>query len=213
MGAIASSQNAFKGISPEFRPSRLRFLWLTLALFLIMGCQRGNRNDIDFEAVGLTGVHDMGRSFSISDFYVDGYGGSNVGWEGGGGSNVCCVMLPKAWRPGLTIDLRWAVADWSNENSEETKRGIYTSITFKKFRAQVPVEKYQTPERLFVHFFAGGKARAMTGGVFSERLRDDPAAVALSTEGKPIDVLFSQAELDKMEHKRQAWIKKFGDWR
>lgn len=190
-----------------------RLILILLALMIVSACSRAIDHDGDFEAVGVTGVHHLGSSYTISRFYVDGYNGGNVGPEGGGGSNTCCVLLPKIWRPGLTVELRWSVADWSQQNSQETSKGIYKSLKYSRFKAQVPVEEYQWPEQLRIHFFAGGRARVITGGVLSERLRDDPNAAVFSTAGKPISSLFTQAELEQLERQRQASLKKYGDWR
>jgi hypothetical protein len=85
----------------------------------------------------------MGDNFEISAFYVDGYNGGNVSRTGGGGSNVCCVMLPGKWRRELVVELRWSVSDLSKENEKE-----------KVYKALVPVEKYDdAPGQLYAHFF------------------------------------------------------------
>ena len=110
----------------------------------LIGCggimPRENNNE--FVGVTVTGIHHIGPDFSIADFYVDGYSGSNVGREGGGGRYVCCVMLPSKWRPGLSVDVRWSVANWSKEVMAETDVGNYKSITFQRYKARcrVPID-------------------------------------------------------------------------
>jgi hypothetical protein len=92
-------------------------LWLT-------GCNgismRGN--NYNYIGVSITCVHHIGPDFNITDFYVDGYSGSNVGRGGGGGRYVCCAMLPSKWRPDLSVEVRWSIANWSKEITEETKK-------------------------------------------------------------------------------------------
>jgi hypothetical protein len=93
-----------------------RSLIATAVIFALVLLYRHVRAEIhqnSITAVGLTGFHHLGPNFNISEFYVDGHDGANVGREGGGGGEVCCVVLPKKWRPGLVVELRWAVADWS----------------------------------------------------------------------------------------------------
>lgn len=194
-------------------PRLVRFALLLLAIILVAGCRNNASIGANFDGVGINGTQQLGRCFSIGEFYVNGYYGGNVGWEGGGGSNTCCVMLPKVWRPSLSVDLKWTVVDRSEENPEETEKGIYKSLKYSHFRAQVPVEKYESPEQLNVHFFPDGRARVLIGGPLSQRVRDDPNAAALATKGKSIPALFTQAELDDLQREHQASIKKYGDWR
>lgn len=172
-----------------------------------------------FTTVGVTGVQHMGRNFNIPEFYVDGYFGGNIGRGGGGGGTTCCVLLPDKWRPDLSVDVRWQVGDWSKENLTEMNAGNFKSITAEGlYRARVPVEKYDNPEELYVHFFAGGKVRVVSNIFGSEStvhqiLRGDPHAADAATVGIRVNDLFSKAELDEMDRKWEANKKKYGDWR
>jgi hypothetical protein len=173
-----------------------------------------------FTGVGLTGVQHIGPDFNISEFYVDGYYGSNVGREGGGGRHVCCVSLPKKWRPGLTVELRWSVGDWSKEITTETDAGNYRTITSEGvYKAKVPVERYETPAQVYVHFYAGGKARVVSSEVGSGNshhpiLDDDPHAAERATAGAPMPDIFTKEELAAMNRKDDERKKKHrGDWR
>lgn len=172
-----------------------------------------------FASVGLTGVQHIGPNFNVSSFYVDGYYGSNVGRGGGGGSDVCCVLLPKLWRPDLTVELRWKVGDWSKENRSEIDAENYSSITFQDFKARVPVEKYDRPAQIYVHFYADGKARVVSSGVGSRNpkhpiLVDDLHADISATAGTPVLALFSEDELSALRRKDEERKKKNGgDWR
>ena len=171
-----------------------------------------------FQAVSVTGVHHMGDKFNVAQFYVDGYDGSNVGREGGGGSDVCCVMLPKKWRPGLSVEVRWTVNDWTQENRAEIEAGNDSSVGGLGYIANVPVEHYEVAEHLWVHFFAGGKVRVVSsmpgsGGPTHPIQDNDPHAVEKATVGRQVDALFSQAELAEMDRKDDERKKKYGDWR
>jgi hypothetical protein len=164
-------------------------------------------NDNDFAGVTVTGIHHIGPDFNIADFYVDGYSGSNVGREGGGGRYVCCVMLPSKWRPGLSVEVRWSVANWSKEILAETNVGNYRSLTFQRYKARVPVEKYISAENMYVHFFPGGKIRVVSSssgprGTRHPILEDDPRAAEIATTGTPVDAMFTESELDKIRAAR-----------
>ncbi|GEM_PF-4904017 len=100
-----------------------------LALFWFVGTVRERIRQESFAGVGLTGVHHLGPAFNIAEFYVDGYYGSNVGREGGGGGTTCCVILPKKWRPGLSVEVRWSVNDWTHENRAEIEASNYDSVS------------------------------------------------------------------------------------
>lgn len=171
-----------------------------------------------FQAVSLTGVHHMGNKYNVADFYVDGYSGSNVGREGGGGRTVCCVLLPRQWRPGLSVEVRWSVNDWSHENRAEIEAGNDDSVDGFGYIARVPVERYEVAEHVWVHFYAGGKARIVSsmpgsGGPKHPIQDNDPHAIDSATQGRQVTALFSPAELAEMVRKDAERKKKFGDWR
>lgn len=167
--------------------------------------------------VGLTGTHHIGPNFNIAEFYVNGKYESNVGREGYGG-DMCCVLLPKKWRPGLVVEVRWAVGDWSKENRAEIDAQNYESITFTCFKAIVPVEKYETPERLFLHFFPEGKVRAVSSmftvlGAAHPVQRGDVRAMDAATVGQRVDAIFTDAELAEIQRQHENRSTFFGDWR
>jgi hypothetical protein len=203
------------------RSGWLHTVAMSLLAFIFTGCasfQAGAGED-NLTPVGLTGIQHIGRNFNISDFYVDGANGGNVGREGGGGGTICCVALPNQWRPDLTAEVRWAVGDWSKENLAETAAGNYKSLTSEGvYKARVPVEKYDKPSHLFVHFFAGGKVRIVSSKYFPESQQhpispDDSHAADSATAGTRIAALFTPEELDELKRKHDANLKKYGDWR
>lgn len=171
-----------------------------------------------FVEVGLTGIQHMGTKYKIDEFNVDGVDGGNVGWEGGGGSSSCCVRIPKKWKPGLSVMLRWAVGDWSKANRAETAKGNYESVVSGGlYRARIPIEKYAEAEDLYVHFFADGKARIVSSsfgrGIYHPIADSDTHAADNATRGMPVDQLFTEEEIAAV-HKRVAeHTKRFGDWR
>jgi hypothetical protein len=132
---------------------------------------RNGAEQEDLIGVDLSGKQHIGPDFNISEFFLNGTNGFNVGREGGGGRDVCCVLLPRQWRPGLSVDLRWEVANWI-EADKARKENLDVIPTFKHFRGRVPVEKYGSPGRVVVHFFEGGKARVIVGAPGPTELLD-----------------------------------------
>lgn len=211
-----------------FNASSFKRAWLTRALMCILagsalcccvGRLRAEGHDASLVGVSLTGVHHMGDKFNVPEFYVNGYDGSNVGREGGGGSQVCCVMLPKKWRPGLSVEVRWAVDDFSHENSEESAAGNYRSIiSAGTFVAQVPVERYELAAQLWVHFFTGGKVRVVSSSIASFGTAhpiqgSDSHAIDSATPGKRVAAMFTKKELNEMDRKASERRTTSGDWR
>jgi hypothetical protein len=191
---------------------------LIVGAFFYYRAVRAELHRKSFEAVDLTGYQHIGPNFNIAGFYVDGYYGSNVGREGGGGGQMCCVLLPKKWRPGLLVEVRWAIGDWTKENRSEIESGNYKSITYTCFIAHVPVEKYETAETVFVHFFTGGKVRVVSGfpdpGYSGHSLIDDDSHAAdIATTGQRVDSIFTDAEMAEMQRKHAERSTFFGDWR
>ncbi len=160
----------------------------------------------EFTGVPLTGVHHMGRNFQIAEFYVDGYSGGNVGREGGGGSDVCCVQLAKVWRRDMKVEIRWSVSDWERENPDETDRGNYSSVSYSNYKAIVPVEKYDKPHHVYVHFFNGGRVRIISSGDYPESsdhpiVESDSHAIESATVGTRVAKIFTEAELESLRTK------------
>jgi hypothetical protein len=57
----------------------------------------------------------------IADIYVDGTWGGSVDANSGGGGSVCCVMVPRKWRPGLIVHVKWQRDDnqkWYTSQAE-----------------------------------------------------------------------------------------------
>jgi hypothetical protein len=206
-----------KRIQTKKQMSWLQKIALSLLVLTFAGCAsiQAGINDRNFTPVSLTGVQHSGPNFNISDFYVNHTSGSNVGRGGGGGGIVCCVALPKKWRPDFTVEVRWAVGDWSKENLTETAAGNYTSITSEGvYKALVPVEKYEEPGKMYVHFFKGGKVRVVSGpfGYGSKEhpiQRDDPHAADTATIGTRVNALFTPEELAEMRRKSRERSRKY----
>jgi hypothetical protein len=180
----------------------LAYIGYTVYLFF-------KKNDV--VPVSVIGVHHLGRNYSISEFYLNKQGGTGVQREGGGGGIVCCVLIPSKWRPGLTVQVRWRVEDWSRENRVEIEAGNYDSVAVEGiYGADVLVEEYHEPGDLYVHFFSAGKVRVFSSlhTVFSPQ---HPAPYGhndgegAATPGTRLTKIFSDEEKNSIGQRRNLW--------
>lgn len=118
----------------------------------------------------------------------------------------------------MIVEVRWAIGDWSKENRSEINAGNFNSVTYTYFKATVPVEKYETAGRIFVHFFPEGKVRVISSessviGASHPIQRGDPHAIESATAGQRIAAVFSESELADMQRQNEKRHTFFGDWR
>jgi len=165
--------------------------------------------------VSITGVHHLGSDYFIRKFYINKSIGDNIDKGGGGGSNVCCLILPFKWSPHLIADVRWKVGHIirsANPATPETAEleGIY--------RAQVPVEKYSELGNLYVHFFPDGRVRIVVSPNTSDSevhpiRSSDTNASRAATFGKKESTLFTAEELSELRDKADSARLEHGGWR
>jgi hypothetical protein len=99
----------------------------------------------DSIAVAITGIDHLADHVSIQDFSVNGHSGAQAGK---GGSEVCCVTVPRVWRKGLVVEVRWQVLNWRDRK-----------VDYR--RAVAEVEPYDELGRLLVHFLPDNSVRAV----------------------------------------------------
>lgn len=199
------------------KPVRI-IVWITvigvIGYFAASWLQREHHNS-KFASVLFSGVHHMGPNFNVPDLYVDGYSRFNVQRTGSGG-DICCVALPKKWRPGLTVDIRWAVGDWTKENRTDIEKGNYDSVSFKTYRAIVPIERYATAAHLYAHFFSNGRVRVISSTIGEagkdHPITDDPRDANIATIGTPVNELFTTAEIAARREEAEE-AKSGGSWK
>ena len=121
-------------------------------------------------------------------------------------------MLPLTWRPGLAVEIRWRVEDWTHADLAKIAVGNYESVTEKGiYIAKVPVERYDEPYDLTVHFFPEGRVRAVST-IYSVSSPRHPITFGpreggtIATTGWRVKEMFSQAELREIGKKeKNAW--------
>lgn len=80
---------------------KLNLVASVILLSLALGaCTLGNNASVELSGLNYT---DTG----ISAFSVDGADGPGIYPNGGGGKFVCCVMVPRRWREGMSVTVRW----------------------------------------------------------------------------------------------------------
>jgi hypothetical protein len=205
------------GISPAYF-SRSNLIWSLLSAAIFLGTCTASHctaSEPGSFPASLTGVHHLGSEYLIDRFFVNQSIGDNIGEGGGGGSIVCCMTLPRQWRPSISVDVRWEVhhvirsTDPKLPDTAELE-GIY--------QAQVPVEEYKIPGDFFVHFFPNGRVRVVVSSHRSNSdwhpiRRGDKKAIQAAMQGKTIKALFTEQELAENLKKIEEDRRKYGDWR
>lgn len=79
----------------------------------------------------------------------------------GGGSNVCCVNLPKKWQPGLSAEVTWRRSDcgFRDPENERCPSDINKEWHFKTLKATVPIEFYDRPSGFYVTFLPNDEVK------------------------------------------------------
>lgn len=84
--------------------SLIRSIVLTVLISIL--CSGCSDEGIPVSIVGYNHTEKYIHSFSVNDG-----GGGNAFAHSGGGSFVCCVVVPSTWRPELKAKIRWMNED------------------------------------------------------------------------------------------------------
>lgn len=98
----------------------------------------------------------------IHQFYVDGAWGGNVYAYSGGSSFVCCVTYPRQWRSGLEVRVRWTTSSSDPNAKGDAATGVW-------HEAKIPIERYEQPGIVHVHFLSNGQVRLIVSKVGAGR--------------------------------------------
>lgn len=117
------------------------------------------------EKVGLTYHAYNHTDKSIVAIAINGEGGildANAHGEGGG---VCCVVLPKTWRPGLMATIKWQEDDIPIFNPDGTRMvidGVPATKESPWKERTIEVPRYG-PEMgmFFIHFFPNDEVKVL----------------------------------------------------
>lgn len=111
-------------------------------------------------------------SAAINRFSVNGAGGGNVGPHQGGGSQVCCGVVPRHWVPGLR-----AIVEWEKDPDPDgyIKRGKYGQLdvedykrhaaNYSRHKMTVEIPRYSVAGTLKVHFLPCNQVRVSADNI------------------------------------------------
>jgi len=85
----------------------------------------------------------------IAMYVVNGYPGDDILPHGGGGSFICCISVPREWKPGMTVIVKWT--DDRNTNP----------IPWKTRVVEVPPYWPDDIGMFAVHFFPGDEVKVL----------------------------------------------------
>lgn len=143
-----------------------RALYLVFGVLVVSGCQSESK----MLSAPVTGYN---HTFSvINNFSVNGAGGANIGAHQGGGTEVCCGMIPRHWSAGLKAIVEWEV---DPAPSGAIKREQYGQLDTKDYerhaanythhKVVVDIPRYDVPGSLKVHFLPCNEVRVSATGI------------------------------------------------
>jgi hypothetical protein len=127
---------------------------LATAVLVLSGALEEETSSISYLGVNHTDEE-------VVSILINGDGGIlNVSAQGGGGKEVCCVTLPKKWRPGLKVTIKWRLeGEWLKDaNGKEVIRdGIKVLVPAPWKERTVELAEYarRDLQHLDVHFMPG----------------------------------------------------------
>lgn len=117
---------------------------LAISALLLAACSTQSRTE-DSKYGASIGIVNHTSNF-IYSAAANGAGGSNMAAWGAGMAEVCCVMVPNTWYPGMKVTVEWDMPDGSKHN-------------YKK--KTVEVEQYDEPGSVYLHFFPDDQVRVI----------------------------------------------------
>ena len=134
--------------------------WLLGAL-LLAGCE-DSTTALSYLAVNHTNK-------SVLSITINGQGGIlNAPAMGGGGGEVCCVVVPTKWRPGLTATIGWENdGDWLlDKNGQPVIRNgkkVYVPAPWKTRTVVIPEYDSDNLGRFHIHFLPNDQVLVKIG--------------------------------------------------
>ena len=145
-----------------------------LASTLLTGCFEEEKVSLSYLGVNHTDKE-------VVELAINGEGGIlNVPAQGGGGGTVCCVTLPRKWRPGLTVKIDWQEdGHWLlDENGKPVlRRGVKVLVEepWQSQTVEVPEYGEHDLSHFDIHFMPGGKVQVKASFIYPEHPDYRPA--------------------------------------
>lgn len=139
------------------------FVLLCLPLFSLTACSGD-----DTTAVGTYAYNHTDKS--IVSIIINGEGGILHATAHGGGGEVCCVVLPNKWRPGLKATIKWQLdGHWVRDKDGKivTIDGHDQFVEGEWKERTVDVPQYDDQLGSFqVHFFSHDEVKVVISNFF-----------------------------------------------
>nr|WP_325169926.1 DUF3304 domain-containing protein [Pseudomonas sp. Au-Pse12] len=141
--------------------------WLS-AVLLVTACQ----SQSTMLSAPVTGYNHT--SAAINRFSVNGAGGGNIGPHQGGGSQVCCGVVPRHWVPGLKAIVEWekdpnpySSSTWTERPYSDawTKRMKAQKQEYSRHKVTVEIPRYSVAGTLKVHFLPCNQVRVSADNI------------------------------------------------
>ncbi len=138
--------------------STLGWLLACLIGFVLAACSGDETVAVSYAAYNHTDK-------SIVSFVINGEGGILAASAHGGGGRMCCVVLPKNWRPGLMATIKWQEDDIPIFNPDGTRKvidGVPATKESPWKERTVEVPKYEgAMGTFFIHIFPGDEVKVL----------------------------------------------------
>ena len=134
--------------------------WLLVCLigFVLVACSGDETVAVSYAAYNHTDK-------SIVSIVINGEGGILDASAHGGGGSMCCVILPKRWRPGLMATIKWQEDDIPIFNPDGTRKvidGVPATKESPWKERIVEVPKYEgAMGTFFIHIFPGDEVKVL----------------------------------------------------
>lgn len=127
-------------------------------LAMLVGCADDEKVGLSYAAYNHTDKH-------IISIVINKEGGILDARAHGEGGGVCCVVLPKRWRPGLMATIRWQEDDipiYNPDGSRKVVDGVPAIRESPWKEKTVEVPKYSEEMGMFfIHFFPNDEVKVL----------------------------------------------------
>ncbi|MBK1616421.1 hypothetical protein CKO44_23550 [Rubrivivax gelatinosus] len=151
-------------------PRAARWLLLAAGAAMLVACGEDEKTAVSYQAYNHT-------DRSIINIIINGEGGILNAPAHDGGGEMCCVVIPNEWRPGLKATIKWRESgDFKRDERGQIVRvdGVPVVIERPYKEATVEIPKYGKPlGRFRIHFLPAGEVRAVVS-LYGPTHRDYP---------------------------------------
>lgn len=142
----------------RYRHNLLTWCAAILLALPLTACSADDKVGLSYRAYNHTDEH-------IVSIVINNAGGVLNARAHGEGGGVCCVILPKRWRPGLMATIKWQLdGDWLTDDTgkEVIRDGKKVLVPGPWKETTVEVPKYsEEMGTFFIHFFPDDEVKVL----------------------------------------------------